>query len=287
MKNRGIWGRPSTDGIFPVPTSGSCGTDYDSRAIIGLIAFSANLPEDAIYPTRFVDGDGQPLTGANRYTLHFAAGLTPPVNAFGSVTIYDPESFFVENSIQRYAISSLIPLKRNNDGSVDIFIQHDSPGSDNEPNWLPAPTGDLTSPCGSIGQKAKAHRFLMELAAPSRGQGAVAEDSRHQPFPDLSRDIVITRSDLNNCERTPFMNLTPLDIFAQVENHVDGWLVGTGLIFLVLGLLYIVLWLYFIFNAATRSDFDTTQRIIWIVVLLFLHGLGPILYLLLAGKRLA
>jgi hypothetical protein len=125
----------------PASNIGAFGTDYDTRAIIGLIAFGANLPEDAVYPTTFVDGDGQSLTGANRYTLHFAAGLTPPVNAFWSVTMYCPESFFVENSIQRYAISSWMQLKRNNDGSLDIFIQHDSPGDDKELNWLPTPTG--------------------------------------------------------------------------------------------------------------------------------------------------
>ena len=58
----------------------------------------ANLPEDALYPTTFVDGDGKLLNGANRYSLHFEAGLTPPVNAFWSVTMYDPQSFFVGKS---------------------------------------------------------------------------------------------------------------------------------------------------------------------------------------------
>ena len=126
---------------IPASTVGAFGTDYDARAIIGLIAFGANLPEDAIYPTAFVDDEGQPLTGTNRYTLHFVAGLTPPVNAFWSVTMYDPESFFVENSINRHAVSSWMPLKRNNDGSLNIYIQHDAPGGDKELNWLPAPTG--------------------------------------------------------------------------------------------------------------------------------------------------
>ena len=119
------------------------GTDYDLRAFIALIAFGANLPEDALYPTTFVDGEGKPLNGANRYTLHFDAGLAPPVNAFWSVTMYDPQSYFVENSIKRYAISSWMPLRRNNDGSLDIYIQHESPGTDNESNWLPAPDGNF------------------------------------------------------------------------------------------------------------------------------------------------
>jgi hypothetical protein len=126
---------------IPKMNIGAFGTDYEMRAFIALIALGANLPADSLYPTTFVDGDGKPLSGANRYVLHFEAGLTPPVNAFWSVTMYDPQSFFVENSIHRYAISSWMPLTRNTDGSLDIYIQHDSPGADGEANWLPAPAG--------------------------------------------------------------------------------------------------------------------------------------------------
>jgi len=115
------------------------GTDYVTRAFIALIALGANLPADSVYPTSFVDGDGELLNGANRYILHFDAGLTPPVKAFWSVTMYDPQSFFVNNPIKRFAISSWMPLKRNGDGSLDIYIQRDSPGVDKEANWLPAP----------------------------------------------------------------------------------------------------------------------------------------------------
>jgi hypothetical protein len=126
---------------IPKMDIGAFGIDYDTRAFIALIAFGANLPADSLYPTTFVDGEGRPLNGANRYVLHFDAGLTPPVKAFWSVTMYDPQSFFVDNSIDRYAISSWMLLKRNNDGSLDIYIQHDSPGADKETNWLPAPDG--------------------------------------------------------------------------------------------------------------------------------------------------
>jgi hypothetical protein len=117
------------------------GIDYNARAFIALIALGANLPADSLYPTTFVDGAGKPLNGANRYVLHFDAGSTPPVNAFWSVTMYDPQSFFVDNSINRYAIGSWMPLKRNGDGSLDIYIQHDLPGANKEANWLPAPDG--------------------------------------------------------------------------------------------------------------------------------------------------
>jgi len=128
---------------IPPKNLGDYGTDYDTRAIIAPIAFGANLPADAVYPTTFVDAASQALNGANRYTLHFDRGLTPPVNAFWSVTMYDSQSFFVDNPINRYAISSWMPLGQNGDGSIDLYIQHESPGEDREANWLPAPAGNF------------------------------------------------------------------------------------------------------------------------------------------------
>jgi hypothetical protein len=124
-------------------TVGNFGTNYQIRAIVALIALGANLPADAVYPTTYVDADGKPLNGANHYVLHFDKGKTPPVNAFWSVSMYGADSFFVENPIDRYAISSWMPLQQGSDGSLDIYIQKDSPGKDRESNWLPAPKGDF------------------------------------------------------------------------------------------------------------------------------------------------
>jgi hypothetical protein len=120
---------------------GNYGDNYAARAVIALIAFGANLPADAVYPTTFVDAEGDPLHGAHRYILHFDSGQTPPVNAFWSITMYNPESFFVDNPLGRYAINSWMPLKRNENGSIDIYLQHDAPGKQQMPNWLPAPSG--------------------------------------------------------------------------------------------------------------------------------------------------
>jgi len=122
---------------------GSYGTDYPRRAFIALVGLGANLPQDAIYPMTKVDGDGNPLTGANRYVIHFDKGQTPPANAFWSVTMYDMQQFFVANPIDRYAIGDRDKLKFNEDGSLDLFIQHVSPGPEREPNWLPAPEGEF------------------------------------------------------------------------------------------------------------------------------------------------
>ncbi len=119
------------------------GTDYGTRAVVALIGFGANLEADAIYPSTFNDSDGQQLNGANRYTLHYEKGQTPPANAFWSLTMYDAASFFVPNSINRYNIAAWMPLKYNKDGSLDIYLQKDSPGKALESNWLPAPDGDF------------------------------------------------------------------------------------------------------------------------------------------------
>jgi hypothetical protein len=120
-------------------TMGVYGNYYLKRAIITREGLGANLPEDAIYPFGFVDENGRPLDGANRYTLHFEKGTTPPAYAFWSVTLYDAEGFQVANPLNRFAVSSWMPFKYNADGSLDLYFQNESPGKDKEANWLPAP----------------------------------------------------------------------------------------------------------------------------------------------------
>jgi len=73
--------------------------------------------------------------------MHFPKGKLPPAKGFWSVTLYNADYFFVANPINRYSISARQNLKANPDGSVDLYIQHDSPGKDKESNWLPAPQG--------------------------------------------------------------------------------------------------------------------------------------------------
>jgi len=122
---------------------GTYGTAYRWRALIALGGLGANLPEDAVYPTAFTDGEGKPLSGTNKYLLHFDKGLTPPANAFWSVTMYDKEGFQVPNPINRFAIGDRDKLNFNADGSLDIYVQTDSPGADKEANWLPAPKDEF------------------------------------------------------------------------------------------------------------------------------------------------
>jgi hypothetical protein len=74
---------------------------------------------------------------------HFAAGELPPADAFWSITMYDEHGFQAANPINRFVIGDRDRLAYNNDGSLDIYIQHTSPGAGKEANWLPAPAGSL------------------------------------------------------------------------------------------------------------------------------------------------
>jgi len=124
--------------------AGNFGTDYQLRGVIAVVGLGVNLTADAIYPTAFTDGDGKPLSGDHRYMVHFDKGQAPPANAFWSLTMYDAQSFFVENPINRYNIAAWMPLKYNPDGSLDVYVQKDSPGKDREASWLPAAAGDFS-----------------------------------------------------------------------------------------------------------------------------------------------
>ena len=124
-------------------TMGVYGNYYLKRAIVALVGLGANVPEDAIYPINLGDADGKPLTGANKYVLHFAKNQIPPVDAFWSVTLYDKDGFQTANVLNRYAIGDRDELRYNPHGSLDLFFQKDSPGKDLESNWLPAPPSEF------------------------------------------------------------------------------------------------------------------------------------------------
>lgn len=121
--------------------------NYLYRMAGAVIGIYANSNAEAMYPVLSTDSDGQPLSGANKYTLTFADGKLPPANAFWSVTMYKmPESLLVDNPINRYVINSpMLPdLVRNPDGGITLYVQNESPGADKEANWLPAPAGPFT-----------------------------------------------------------------------------------------------------------------------------------------------
>ncbi len=138
-----IMGRPVNGWNMNTDTMGVYGNYYLKRAVVAMVGLGANQPEDAVYPLNFADADGKPLHGDNKYVLHFGKNDLPPVFAFWSITMYDQDGFQAANSLNRFAISSWMPLVKNSDGSLDIYIQNENPGADKEANWLPAPKVQL------------------------------------------------------------------------------------------------------------------------------------------------
>ena len=117
--------------------SGAYGVDYLYRAAIAQCCLGENLAQDAVYPSIATDNEGKPLDGSSKYVLHFEKGKLPPVNGFWSVTAYDSDGYFIPNAINRQALGDRSNLVSNADGSIDIFIQADSPSNGKEANWLP------------------------------------------------------------------------------------------------------------------------------------------------------
>jgi hypothetical protein len=131
------------NGWMVATTLGRYGTDYRKRATVAAFGLGANLPQDAVYPTTSVDSAGRKLTGSEKYVIHFDKGQLPPVDGFWSLTMYDADYFFVANPLNRYTLSQRNQLAQNADGSVDLYLQKESPGAGKEANWLPAPSGDM------------------------------------------------------------------------------------------------------------------------------------------------
>lgn len=130
---------------YPHADIGDFGQGYFYRAVVGLCALAALPPAEAMY--MLAEGErGGVYNGLEMWRLHFAADQLPPVNGFWSLSLYeatdDGQFFFTENPLGRYAIGDRTEnLTFNPDGSLDVWIGHESPGSKRETNWLPAPSG--------------------------------------------------------------------------------------------------------------------------------------------------
>jgi hypothetical protein len=134
---------------------GNFGIDYLTRGMANLLGPGWNRPQDAIYPLSQKDADGHEYDGAaHRYAMRFEKGGMPPVDAFWSLTLYDTDFFFVPNALDRYELSQRNTFVTNPDGSVDFYIQAESPGKAKEPNWLPAPKGKFALVMRMYGPKA-------------------------------------------------------------------------------------------------------------------------------------
>ena len=121
------------------------GTRYLDRAIgVEVGGIIPNVPKQAFYGQWTKDATGADMDGSkSKYTFKFPKGQLPPIRFFWSLTMYDLKTrLLVDNPINRYSIGDRTEgLKKNEDGSLTIYVQKDSPGKDKESNWLPAPTG--------------------------------------------------------------------------------------------------------------------------------------------------
>jgi len=121
---------------------------YFVRGIIqSFKGIAPNYPQEARYFGRSRNEKGIPLNASQaRYELTFPAGKLPPVDAFWSLSMYGPDANLSDNAINRYSIGDRSPgLKYNADGSLTLYLQHESPGKGKENNWLPAPDGLFTT----------------------------------------------------------------------------------------------------------------------------------------------
>ena len=157
------WARWSTAGRSPAT---SAATERSTR--IGphgrFSAWAATSSRMRIYPLTLVDSDGKKLDGANKYVLHFAKEQIPPVDAFWSLTMYDKDSYLVDNPINRYALGDRSNMKLGDDGSLTIYIQSESPGKDKEANWLPSPKAGLQAGPAAVRPEKAGRRRHLETA---------------------------------------------------------------------------------------------------------------------------
>jgi hypothetical protein len=82
-----------------------------------------NAPNETRYIYTDFDTESRRLSGANRYTVTFAAGQTPPVDGFWSLTVYNKEHFFEPNELKRFSLGTKSKsMKQDADGSTDALL---------------------------------------------------------------------------------------------------------------------------------------------------------------------
>jgi hypothetical protein len=127
-----------------VSTTGAVyGTDYLTRATWASNGWPSQQPDVSVYPTTYVDGSGVKLNGTNNYTLTFPKDAMPPIHdgGFWSITMYQIDNglWFYPNKLNKLTVSTRDKFVLNDDGSLTLYFQHESPGAEREANWLPAP----------------------------------------------------------------------------------------------------------------------------------------------------
>jgi hypothetical protein len=174
--------------------TGRYGTNYLQRSLVTVIGLGANLPQDAVYPFSQKDDHGNAYSGANKYVAHFPKGATPPAKGFWSITMYDKDYFFVANPLNRYSISMRQNPKFNADGSLDLYIQNESPGEVVSVVRVRFAEIDTRNPPGRIRpDQANSHRPAASIGMSALGGGAVgrhlASDRRCPPEAATRREL--------------------------------------------------------------------------------------------------
>lgn len=121
--------------------TGNYRDDYALRAYATFAHAGAGRAQDEAFPTVSADADGQPLDGSHDYVMHFTRKTLPPSRAYWTITAYTPDGALAPGHVPHHSIDSHDRIRRNRDGSVDIYVSSKSPGRAHASNWLPAPEG--------------------------------------------------------------------------------------------------------------------------------------------------
>jgi hypothetical protein len=109
----------------------------DARGTAYTLAFfsAKHVGESQYYLLTGKDKDGKPLDGKHSYRLHVPTNA--PVTQYWSMTVYNRDTHaFIRNAVRVGRSSQARELKKNADGSVDIFFGPTAPEGQ-ESNWVP------------------------------------------------------------------------------------------------------------------------------------------------------
>ena len=138
-------GAPAGNGWNRSVNNAQFGVDYYDRTGTAKSNMFDNKPNETQYFYTDDDDSGEVLRGDHNYEITFPKGELPPVKGFWSLTLYNDKHLFNPNDLKRYSLGTKNKsLKYNTDGSLTLYAGHDSPGSDKESNWLPAPKGHFS-----------------------------------------------------------------------------------------------------------------------------------------------
>lgn len=113
--------------------------NWSRRAATGYGYVWGDLNTEVLYANVRADEQGKMFDGTKKYTITFPKGQQPPAR-YWRISLYDLNGFFTDNTANRWGIGNMAEkLSVNPDGSLTIYLQHDSPGQDKESNWLPVP----------------------------------------------------------------------------------------------------------------------------------------------------